>query len=154
MRGYPKKVFECGVIVGAGMVACLLQGCVPGIDSTNHSSAYCGRIIDAERQQPIRHAKVELQGQDLTAFATTDKSGIYEVGPLHCRRICLYVAAPEGVWPQSCKHYLPSDLLLNLSVSCPGYAPTNVMVPVHGTNYPMGPTTLGDILLEPKHRTE
>jgi hypothetical protein len=154
MRKYPPQVFRCGVIIAAGVAVWLLQGCVPGTIRRNHSAAFQGRIIDAERQQPIRNAKVELQGPGLMASARTDKDGIYDVGPLHCRSICLYVAAPEGVVPQYCSHNFPENLLLNLNASCAGYEPTNLLVPPFGTNYTGSPITLGDILLQPKHRTE
>jgi hypothetical protein len=152
MRKYLPQVFRYGVIIGAGLVMWLLQGCVPGTFRTNHSAAYQGRIIDAERQQPIRNAKVELQGPGLKASTRTDKNGIYELGPLHCRRICLYVAAPEGVWPQDCRHIFPDNLMLNLLASCSGYEPTNLLVPLFGTNYSRQ-ATVGDILLKPKHWT-
>jgi len=132
----------------------LFQGCVPGVFTTTHSAVFHGRIVDGERQQPIHNARVELQGPGLEASARTDKNGTYEVGPLHCRRICLYVAAPEGVWPQSCGHPFPDNRLLNLIASCSGYEPTNLLVPDYGTNNWGMEVHMPDILLQPKHRTE
>jgi hypothetical protein len=153
MKRHPPKLLKRGAVIGAAVGMLLLQGCVPGTFRTNHSAAYQGRIIDAERQQPIRNAKVELEGPGLKASAKTDKNGIYRVGPLYCRRICLYVAAPEGVWPQECSHIFPDNLRLNLSASCSGYVPTNLLVPLFGTNYSRQ-ATIEDVLLQPKHWTQ
>lgn len=106
--------------------------------------------MDAETQQPIRNVKVQLEGTRLTTSVTTDRQGRYEVGPLRCWRFCFWVAGPEGIWPQDCKHYsISGDMMFTLNASRSGYEPASVSVPRCDTNSGAMEVAVQNILLQP-----
>ena len=142
---------RCVLLTAAGLITVLVQGCIIS-HKTIHSAVYRGRVIDADTQQPIRNAQVEVQAQGLRESAKSDVGGNFEVGPLHCQRLMLFVP-PEGKFPLDCKHMIPDNALFSFIASRSGYEPTKLLVPVYGTNWSRE-VDLKDISLKPSRRTK
>jgi hypothetical protein len=122
------------VIVGGA----LLQGCVERIQ---HGGICRGRLVDAETRVPIQGAKLTLDGGSLRASTKSAEDGRFAVGPLKCSHFGIVVPPEPHVIP-GCKHDLPPNLWLNLTVSKHHYGVREILVPITGTN-------VGDVLLRP-----
>ena len=116
----------------------LVQGCIVPTRIT-HSVQYGGTVLDAETRVPIRKAPVELRGHLVATHTQTDAVGNFNVGPLRCWHLYLWIPGPE---PYTCKHYSSDPLALTIEQA--GYQPVQMLVMAPYT------TNMGSILLQRK----
>jgi hypothetical protein len=144
IRSVAAEVSSCLAVTAMAVLLSAVQGCVPGYYHRTHSCTYQGRVFDAETHQPIRKVRIELRGDQLTKSTTTDTKGEYEVGPLRCWHLCLWIAGPEG-HADNCNHHDRDGVILE--ASRPGYEPVRLLVPQFDTNGAAGAFTR-DIFLK------
>jgi hypothetical protein len=116
----------------------LVQGCIVPTRKT-HSVQYGGTVLDADTRAPVRKASVELRNPLLATHTRTDAVGNFDIGPLRCWHLYLWLPGPE---PYTCKHYWTAPL--TLTVAQPGYQPVQMQVMAPYT------TNMGSILLQRK----
>lgn len=130
----PRVVPHCAFAVLAALASVLLQGCVYP-SRTVHSATYAGRVMDVETKLPISGARVQVDAGSLRSASTSMTDGGFEVGPITCWRLALFIPSPEGRWPLECKHMMPPNMYFSLNTSHRGYEAAQLLVPKSGTNF-------------------
>ena len=143
-------------LIIAVLIAALSQGCYPWCARSDRSTAYHGRLLDAETGLPVEKAELKICLDSLQASTKSSWNGYFRLGPL--KQFHVGIMTLEGIRPEL-KPLSTNRLFLNISRH--DYQPVQLNVPsdpsIWNSSWKTsghwnGDLELGDILLKPEHR--